>query len=110
MQIVFVDEFDLRSQRALHLDIQLEAGGFVGMNDAHESGLAKIPGLADNFLPVLKHAQADQRQLHFRREAIVHANQRRRSPAASATDVIFVDHHDLSRLPLGEMKRDRCVP
>jgi hypothetical protein len=55
---------------------------------------------------VLEHAQAHQRELHFRRIAVVHADQRRRTPTAPLTDMTLVDDNDLSRAPLGEMKRD----
>ena len=77
------------------------------MHDAHEPGLAEVSGFTDYFLPVLEHVQADQRQLHFRRVAVVHAHQSGRSAAAAAPDVILIDDEDSSRLAFREMEGDR---
>ena len=68
--------------------------------------LRKSPSLADDVAPVLEHVQAHQRELHFRRIAVVHADQRGGASASALTDVAFVDDHDLARFSLREMKRD----
>jgi hypothetical protein len=46
------------------------------MHNAHESRAAEIAGGPHDFLPVLKHAQADESELHLRRKTVVHAHQR----------------------------------
>ena len=53
-----------------------------------------------------KICRAHQRELHFGRIAVVHADQRRGASAAALADVAFVDDHDFSCAPLGEVERD----
>jgi hypothetical protein len=69
-------------------------------------GLAEISFLSDYIRPVFKHAQAQQREPHFRRIAVVHTDQRGGTSAASLRDMTFVDDDDLSRVPLGKVERD----
>src|ERR1700727_2502472 len=61
LQFVLVDEVDSCSESALHLNILFEPLGLIRMDDAHESRLAKVSRLADQFLPILKHVQGDER-------------------------------------------------
>src|ERR1700746_903119 len=76
------------------------------MHDAHKPGAAKIAGCAYDFLPVLKHSQADESELHFRRKTIMHANQRRRPSAAAASNVILVEDDDRAGIALRQMKSE----
>ncbi len=106
---MLIDQFDVRAQVALHLDIELQTFRFIRMNNSHESRLAKISGRAHDVVPILKHMQADERHLHFSRKAVVHSNQRGRTATPAAAHMILVDDHDLAGFAFREMKRDRCA-
>ena len=69
--------------------------------------LRKSPSPPTASLPVLEHVQAYQRQLHFWRIAVVHANQRGGASASALADMAFVDDYDLSRLSFREVECDR---
>src|SRR4051812_2555849 len=74
------------------------------MDNANEAGLTKISRSAHDLAPVLKHVETDKSQLHLWRKGVVHANQRRGPSGATATDVIFVEDHDLARISLSKLE------
>ena len=108
-QLSLVNEFDSRTESALHFDVELQSSRFIRLNNADKSRPPEVSWRSHNFLPVLKHAQADQGKFNFRRETVVHADQPGRSPASPAPDVILIDDDNLARLALRQMKRDRST-
>ena len=102
-----VDQLDVGSEIALHLDVRFRRSVSLGWTMRTKPVLRKSPGCADELAASSETClQADQRELHFRRKAVVHANQRGRASAAAAADMIFVDDHDLSGFALRQMKCD----
>src|SRR5581483_6348729 len=91
----------------LHRDVFLQPLGLVRMHDADESSLAEIAGFPNHFAPMLKHLQTDHRQLHFWWVTVVHANQRGRTAAAPAPNMLFFNHRDLASATACELEGDR---
>src|SRR5450631_1379531 len=105
-ELMAIDELDVYAETPLHRYIVFQGFGFAGVNDADESGLPKFAGLADDVAPVLKDSQADQGELDFGGEAVVHADQSGGASAAAASGVVFVEDNDASGVAAGEMEGD----
>ena len=77
------------------------------MNNPDKAGFAEVSCAADRIAPVLEHVQAYQRQLHFRRVTVMHANQRGGASASALADVSFVYDYDLAGFSFREVECDR---
>src|ERR1035441_9755130 len=101
-----IDELDVCAEIPLHGYILFQRFGFARVNDADESGFALLAGLADDLKPVLEDFQADQGELDFGREAVMHADQGGGASAAAASGVVFVEDGDASGVAAGQMEGD----